>query len=63
MEKPKHLIDFEGELKDKRLVERAKKLVSALVVSRTSSVHGSTNSEATQKGFYRFLENEKVSEK
>lgn len=62
MKKPNHLIDFEGELRDKRLEARAQKLVSALVVSRTSSVHGSTNSEATQKGFYRFLENENVSE-
>ncbi|MBK7966007.1 MAG: IS4 family transposase [Bacteroidetes bacterium] len=62
METPKQLINFEGELRDKRLVTRADKLVSSLVISRTSSVHGSTNSEATQKGFYRFLENENVSE-
>ncbi|MBK7964732.1 MAG: hypothetical protein IPK10_05195 [Bacteroidetes bacterium] len=55
METPKQLINFEGELRDKRLVTRADKLVSSLVISRTSSVHGSTNSKATQKGFYRFL--------
>ncbi|MBK7888862.1 MAG: hypothetical protein IPJ86_16705 [Bacteroidetes bacterium] len=54
MKKPNYIIDFEGELSDKRLEDRARKVVSALVISRTSSVHGSTLTEADQKGFYRF---------
>ncbi|MBK7887352.1 MAG: hypothetical protein IPJ86_08615 [Bacteroidetes bacterium] len=62
MKKPNYIIDFEGELSDKRLEDRARKVVSALVISRTSSVHGSTLTEADQKGFYRFLDNENVSE-
>ncbi|MBK7886145.1 MAG: hypothetical protein IPJ86_02240 [Bacteroidetes bacterium] len=54
MKKPNYIIDFEGELSDKRLEDRARKVVSALVISRTSSVHGSTLTEADQKGFYGF---------
>lgn len=62
MERPNSKPDFSGKLVDKRLEKRAAKLALSLASSRSSSIHGSTRDEASQKGFYRFLENERVSE-
>lgn len=54
--------DFEGILGDKRLERRAEMISSSLMMSRTSIIHSATQSEAEQKGFYRFLGNESVKE-
>lgn len=42
--------------------QRAKIISSSLLLSKTSTVHSATRSEAEQKGFYRFLGNDSVSE-
>lgn len=62
METIGHAPEYEGRLGDKRLEKRAKLISSALLQSRTSIVHSATKSEAEQKGFYRFLGNDAVSE-
>ena len=54
--------DYSGKLGDKRLERRAELLSNALTNSRTSVVHKATRDEAEQKGFYRFLNNDAVSE-
>lgn len=54
--------NYIGKFKDKRLDKRANKLSALLYFSRTSSIHGSTLTEAEQKGAYRFLSNKKVEE-
>ena len=54
--------NFEGLFSDQRLDKRANKIVDLLIRSRSSSIKGTTNHEAEQKGFYRFLENDKVTE-
>lgn len=62
MELTGHNPDFTGKFGDKRLANRAQMLSNALFFGKTSSIHGSTQSEAEQKGFYRFLSNERVTE-
>jgi hypothetical protein len=62
MELLSHKANFEGIFPDKRLDDRAELIASQLIFSRTSSVKGSTKNEADQKGFYRFLENDRVDE-
>src|SRR4030042_6455260 len=62
MNRISHTPNFEGIFSDKRLDKRGNNIGGMLVSSRTSSIKGITNSEAAQKGFYRFLENEKVDE-
>jgi len=62
MNKISHTPNFEGIFSDKRIDKRGNNIGAMLVSSRTSSIKGITNSEAAQKGFYRFLENEKVDE-
>ena len=62
MRKLNHHSNFSGLFQDKRLERRADKISQSLFMNRQSSVHGSTKTEAEQKGFYRFLHNEKVSE-
>lgn len=62
MEKIGHAPDYEGYLGDKRLANRAKKISTSLMQSRTSTVHSATRTEAEQKGFYRFLGNDGVTE-
>ena len=54
--------DFTNKLSDKRLEKRANKIAQAIMISRSSSIHGSTRDQAEQKGFYRFLDNESVNE-
>jgi hypothetical protein len=55
-------LDFEGQFGDKRLDKRAAMLQQAFLQSRTSSVHATGQTEAEQKGIYRFLGNDKVTE-
>lgn len=62
MELLSHSPDFNGILDDKRLERRAHLLSQSLLSGRSSSVHAVTRSEAEQKGFYRFLNNDRVSE-
>ena len=62
METISHKPNFTGVFSDKRLDKRADKIASLLVHSRNSSIKGTTDYECEQKGFYRFLENERVSE-
>jgi hypothetical protein len=62
MELKGHGPDYTGRFGDKRLADRAKMLSNALLLGKTSSIHGSTKSEAEQKGFYRFLSNDRVTE-
>lgn len=57
-----HKPNFTGVFSDKRLDTRADKISSLLINSRNSSIKGITDYESEQKGFYRFLENERVSE-
>lgn len=54
--------NFNGLFSDKRLEKRASLIELILLSSVTSSIHGSTQDESEQKGFYRFLENERASE-
>src|SRR4030095_11275545 len=63
MEKISHTPNFSGVFPDERLDRRAQQLAALLVSSRSSSIKGSTPNEAAQKGFYRFLDNERVTEK
>ena len=53
---------FSGVFADKRLDDRANSISEILLNSNSSSVNGITNNEAELKGFYRFLENERVEE-
>jgi hypothetical protein len=62
MELLSHSPDFNGLLDDKRLERRAQLLSTSLVSGKSSSVHAVSRSEAEQKGFYRFLGNERVTE-
>jgi Transposase DNA-binding/Transposase DDE domain len=62
MEKISHTPKYEGVFPDKRLDRRAQQLASLLISSRSNSIKGSTSNEAEQKGFYRFLDNERVTE-
>lgn len=55
-------VDYSGRLGDKRLAKRAALLSDTLLKSKTSSIRAATQDEASQKGAYRFLNNEKVSE-
>jgi hypothetical protein len=57
-----HTPDYKGLFPDKRLEDRADILSQALLSGRTASIHASTQSETEQKGFYRFLLNERVTE-
>ncbi len=62
MELLSHKTNYTGIFPDKRLEKRASMIAQSLLQSRTASVHGATRHEAEQKGFYRFLDNENVSE-
>ena len=62
MELQGHSPDFKDLFNDTRLEKRASLISQSLIMSRTSSVKGATHDEAEQKGFYRFLDNEKVTE-
>jgi len=57
-----HKPDYVGFFGDKRLARRADLLAHSLLNGKTSSIHAATGSEAEQKGFYRFLSNENVTE-
>lgn len=57
-----HTADYKGLFPDKRLEKRASMIAQSLLLTKTASVHGATRDEAEQKGFYRFLENELVTE-
>lgn len=41
---------------------RGRHIASTLMLGKTSSIHGVTSNQSEQKGFYRFLANEKVTE-
>ena len=62
MKKVTHMPDYEGLFPDKRLDKRADKISSLLTRTRNSSIKGATKAESEQKGFYRFLDNPKVTE-
>jgi len=62
LERIGHTSNFSGLFSDNRLEKRAEKISQQLLMSRSSSIHASTNTEAEQKGFYRFLQNEIVTE-
>ena len=62
MERISHAPNFSGVFSDKRLDKRADRIASMLVHTRNSSIKGITDYESEQKGFYRFLENERVTE-
>ena len=62
MELQGHTPNFKNLLSDKRLEKRAALISQSLLMSKTSSVKGATIDEAEQKGFYRFLDNERVTE-
>jgi hypothetical protein len=57
-----HTPDYKGVFPDKRLDERARLISQALLSSKTSSINATTENEKEQKGFYRFLANERVTE-
>lgn len=57
-----HTPDYKGRFGDKRLAHRAGLLSQTLLTGKTSSIHAATQTEADQKGFYRFLSNENVTE-
>lgn len=57
-----HTPKYKGLFPDKRLEKRASAIAYSLLMSRTATVHGATKDEAEQKGFYRFLENERITE-
>jgi hypothetical protein len=57
-----HTPDYEGIFPDKRLDNRAALISQALLSGKTSSIHATTESEKEEKGFYRFLANERVTE-
>lgn len=54
--------DYSSCFGDKRLARRAALLAQSLLLGKTSSIHAATQSETEQKGFYRFLTNERVTE-
>ncbi len=60
MEKISHTPNFIGVFPDKRLDKRAQQLAALLINSKSNSIKGCTSNEAEQKGFYRFLDNERV---
>ena len=62
METISHTPNFAGVFSDKRLDKRAERIAGLLVHTRNSSIKGITDYESEQKGFYRFLENERVTE-
>ena len=62
MELLSHRPDFTDIFSDKRLDKRAKQIADMLIRSQSSAIQGITEDEASQKGFYRFLDNEKVTE-
>jgi Transposase DNA-binding/Transposase DDE domain len=62
MELLSHSANYEGLFSDKRLEKRASLISQSLLQSKSSSVHRATKDEAEQKGFYRFLKNEQVTE-
>lgn len=63
MELISHAPNYSGKFGDKRIDKRAERIANLLLFSRVSSVKGNTKTESEQKGFYRFLGNEKVEEK
>jgi Transposase DDE domain/Transposase DNA-binding len=62
MELISHRLDYNGRFDDKRLDRRAELLSNAIFMGRSAKVHAVTKSEAEQKGFYRFLSNERATE-
>jgi hypothetical protein len=62
MELLSHSANYDGLFSDKRLDKRASLVSQSLLQSKSSSVHRATIDEAEQKGFYRFLKNEQVTE-
>lgn len=63
MDNISHKPNYENVFPDERLDRRAQQLSALLYNTRTSSIKGTTTNEAEQKGFYRFLENDRVTEK
>ena len=57
-----HTPEYKGLFPDKRLEKRASLIAGCLLSGKTASVHRATRDEAELKGFYRFLENEGVTE-
>ena len=57
-----HRENYIGKFGDKRLARRAGIFSSQLYFGGSSSIHGISLSEADQKGAYRFLSNERVTE-
>ena len=55
-------LNFSGQFGDKRLDKRANAIQQTLLNGRSSSIHGITKTESEQKGFYRFINNDKVTE-
>jgi hypothetical protein len=51
------------ELEDQRLVNRGNKILGDLFSRSVHSIRQLTNNESSAKGFYRFLQNERVSER
>jgi hypothetical protein len=62
MELISHKLEYKGRFGDKRLDRRAALLANSIFLGRSSKVHAVTRSEAEQKGFYRFLGNERATE-
>jgi hypothetical protein len=58
-----HRENYIGKFGDPRLDKRASQISSMLYFNQSSSIHGSTQSEAEQKGAYRFFANKRVEEK
>lgn len=54
--------NYKGLFGDKRLENRALIISQSLLLRKKASVNGASRDEAEQKGFYRFLENERVTE-
>jgi hypothetical protein len=63
MELISHRLNFQGRFGDKRLADRARLVSHSLLSSRVSSIRAATGEESAQRGFYRFVNNEKVTEK
>jgi hypothetical protein len=62
MKRISHVPNYQGIFSDQRLDKRGDKIGSLLCRSRSSSIKRIANNEADQKGFYRFLENDRVGE-
>lgn len=62
MELLSHSPNFTGLLVDKRLERRASLLSSSLLLRKSCSVHAVSQTEAEEKGSYRFLGNDRVTE-